>query len=185
MGSVFLVTRANRMSLSIAQVPMWVADMYRMLAKSNASNAPRSERSSSAFSRASRSSRRRSNWMRSSQSTAFVPNVAVVSMSAAFSRGRGGRSWADHDHSAFGGDDLAGDVVRVGRGQEQRGRHDVLGLRGAAQQDAGRHRVEAGVPGSDALQVRVELGPQRGGDNARGEGVHGDLVGRQGPCRRL
>src|SRR4051794_38984374 len=49
-----------------------------MLAKSKASSAPRSDRSSSARRRASRSLRRRSKEMRSSQSTAFVPKVAVL-----------------------------------------------------------------------------------------------------------
>ncbi len=61
------------MSLSTAQVPMWVEVMYRMFVKSKASNAPSEDLSSSERRRASRSLRRRSMSSRCSQSTAFVP----------------------------------------------------------------------------------------------------------------
>ena len=65
----------KRISLSTAQVPMWVDVMYRMLVKSKASTAPSREPSSSARSRARRRVRSRSKSTRCSQSTAFVPYV--------------------------------------------------------------------------------------------------------------
>ena len=52
---------------------MWVAVMYLMLAKSKASSAPSSDRSSWAFSLASRSARSLGRSTRCSQSTAFGP----------------------------------------------------------------------------------------------------------------
>src|SRR3954453_23548976 len=132
------------MSLSMAQVPIWVAEMYRMFEKSNPCSAPSSEPPSSALSRASRSSRRRSNRMRSSESTAFVPNVAVLRIARAFlGVGRAVRRGSDENHSAFDWDDLTGDVVRVRSGEEERRRHDVGRLSGAAEQDARGHGVEA------------------------------------------
>ena len=72
------------MSLSIAQVPMCVAVMYRMFEKSNASSAPTSDFSSSALSLASRSLLRRSKSTRASQSTPFMPVVPVFFMISAF-----------------------------------------------------------------------------------------------------
>src|SRR5215203_5533386 len=126
-----------------------------MLEKSKASTAPMSERSSSALSLASRSSRRRSKSTRASQSTALVPVVPVVFMS------RLSRSWqhpvSDEDHAAFDGDDLTGDVVRIGRGEEHAGRHDVVRVCGTAEQDAARHGVEAVLSFADLLELAVEL----------------------------
>ena len=63
------------MSLSIAQVPMWVEVMYRMLWKSKVSNAPSSLRSSSSRRRPRRSERSRSKSTRCSQSTAVRPKL--------------------------------------------------------------------------------------------------------------
>ncbi len=82
---------ANRISLSIAHVPMWVDVMYRMFAKSNVSNPPSDEASSVALSRASRSSRSRSRSIRCSQSTAFGPNVRMA-MAPPFVSSRVGES---------------------------------------------------------------------------------------------
>ncbi len=67
----------NRISLSIAQVPMWVDVMNRIFEKSKASRAPISDFSSSARSFCTRSRRSRSWSTRVSQSTAVVPWVAV------------------------------------------------------------------------------------------------------------
>jgi hypothetical protein len=69
---------ANLISLSMAQVPMWVAVMYLVLAMSKLSSAPSSDRSRCSFSLASRSVRSRSKSTRCSQSTAFVPNVRIA-----------------------------------------------------------------------------------------------------------
>jgi hypothetical protein len=66
------------MSLSIAQVPMWVDVMYRMFEKSNVSSPPRSDPSRVLRSRARRSVRNRSRSMRCSQSTALGPYVRIA-----------------------------------------------------------------------------------------------------------
>ena len=71
-------SRANRISLSMAHVPMWVDVMYRMFEKSKVSSAPSSERSSSSLSRCSRSTRNLSRSTRCSQSTALGPNVRIA-----------------------------------------------------------------------------------------------------------
>src|SRR5690606_17114252 len=77
-GSEWRVTRQKRMSLSIAHVPMCVAEAYRMLAKSNARSAPTSDLSSWARSFARRSSRSRAKSTRASQSTPMLPRVAML-----------------------------------------------------------------------------------------------------------
>src|SRR3569623_416344 len=94
-----------------------------MLAKSKASSAPSSERSRCARSRASRSVRSRANWTRSSQSTAFVPKVAVLlDMAEPFSR------------SGMDGSDVEGDVrgplppAHLADGVEDRGGQDEQSL---------------------------------------------------------
>src|SRR5829696_5154626 len=129
-----------------------------MFEKSKASRAPMSDRSSCALSRASRSSRRRSQSTRASQSTALVPVVPVFFMIVAL--------WfpglllaSDEDHAAFDGDDLTGDVVGVGPGEEDARRHDIGRVGGSAEQDAARHGVETALALADLVELLVELGP--------------------------
>src|SRR5579863_731939 len=43
---------------------------------------------------------------------------------------------SDKNHAAVGHNDLSGHVIRVRRRKERRHAHDVLGLRGEAEQDA-------------------------------------------------
>ena len=77
-GSWPRITSTQRNSLSLAQFPMWVAVVYRMLFMSNKISAPRSDCSKAARTLAARSVRSRAKSTRCSQSVPIVaPGEAI------------------------------------------------------------------------------------------------------------